>query len=267
MRAPRDTAARRGGGEQVAVRRRGRIGPWYRFAIAMLKPLCLLLWRRESSGLEHLPRHGGLILAANHISHLDPIALCDHVLYDLGRAPRFLAKSTLFEGRGLVATVMRGADQIPVHRHTADASKALDAAVEALARGETVVLYPEGTVSRDPDKWPMAGRTGVARLALLSGAPVVPLAQWGSQEILDSYRSKGVHPFPRRTMRFRLGPPVDLSAYVGRPLSAEVLREATDAVMDAITRELEVLRGEKAPPHRMEHRRSAPADDHGRRTA
>jgi 1-acyl-sn-glycerol-3-phosphate acyltransferase len=249
------------------VRRPRRIGPWYRFAICLLKPLCLLLWRRESTGLEHLPRDGGVILAANHISHVDPIALCDHVLYDLRLVPRFLAKSSLFKGRGLVATVMRGADQIPVHRHTADASKALDAAVDALGRGETVVLYPEGTVSRDPGKWPMAGRTGVARLALLSGAPVLPLAQWGSQEILDSYRSKGFHPFPRRTMRFRLGPPVDLGDFAGRPLTGEVLREATERVMDAITREVEVLRGEKAPPHRMEHRRHEPADSDGRRTA
>jgi 1-acyl-sn-glycerol-3-phosphate acyltransferase len=249
------------------MRRRGRLGPWYRFAIALLKPFCVLLWRREASGLQHLPRESGLILAANHISHLDPIAVCDHVLYDLRLAPRFLAKSTLFKGKGLVAQVMRGAGQIPVHRHTADASKALDAAVDALARGETVVLYPEGTVTRDPEKWPMAGRTGVARLALLSGAPVLPLAQWGSQEILDSYRSKGFHPFPRHTMRFRLGPPVDLSEFQGRPLSAEVLRAATDRVMDAITRELEVLRGAPAPAHRMEHRRGAAADDEGRRTA
>ena len=247
--------------------RPGRIGPWYRFAICLLKPLCLLLWRRDSAGKEHLPPSGGMIIAANHISHVDPIALCDHLLYDLHLTPRFLAKSTLFKGRGLVATVMRGADQIPVFRHTADASKALDAAVDALARGETVVLYPEGTVSRDPEKWPMAGRTGVARLALLSGAPVLPLAQWGSQEILDSYRSKGFHPFPRRTMRFRLGPPVDLRDYEDKPLSADVLREATDRVMDAITRELEVLRKAPAPPHRMEHRRSVPANGDGRRTA
>jgi 1-acyl-sn-glycerol-3-phosphate acyltransferase len=249
------------------VRRRGRLGPWYRFAIALLKPPCLLMWRRECSGLEHVPRTGGVILAANHISHLDPIALCDHVLYDLERAPRFLAKSSLFTGSGLVARVMRGADQIPVHRHTADASRALDAAVASLARGETVVLYPEGTVTRDAGKWPMIGRTGVARLALLSGAPVLPLAQWGAQEILDSHRTKGFHPFPRRTVLFRYGPPVDLSPYPGQPLSAEVLRSATDRVMDAITRELEVLRGEPAPPQRREHRRTDRAGNDGRRMA
>lgn len=249
------------------MKRRGRLGPYYRFAIAVLKPPSLLMWRRQVDGLGHVPQTGGVILAANHISNLDPIALCDHVLYDLERSPRFLAKSSLFKGSGLVARVLRGAEQIPVHRHTADASQALDAAVAALGRGEIVVLYPEGTVTRDPDKWPMAGRTGVARLALLSGAPVLPLAQWGVQEILDSYRTPGFHPFPRRTVRFRYGPPVDLSSYAGAPLTAEVLRSATERVMDAITRELEVLRGEKAPAQRMEHRGDGRADTDGRRTA
>jgi 1-acyl-sn-glycerol-3-phosphate acyltransferase len=247
------------------VPRRGRVGPWYRVGIAILKPPALLLWRRSSSGHEHVPASGGFIVAANHISHVDPVALVDFLMYDLDLAPRFLAKSDLFKGKGLVSRVMHGAGQIPVHRHTADASKALEAAVEALRQGETVVLYPEGTVTRDPDKWPMVARTGVARLALLSGAPVVPVAQWGAQEILDSYRRPGFHPFPRRTMRFRVGPPVDLSAYQGRELTAEVLREVTDLVMDAVTRELEVLREAKAPEQRYDWR-AVRADD-GRRTA
>ena len=253
------------------MRRRGRLGPWYRLAIAILKPFCVVMWRREASGLQHLPRtDGGIILAANHISLLDPIALADHVLYDLGLAPRFMAKSSLFEGRGFVATVLRGAGQIPVHRQTADAARALDAAVAALARGETVVIYPEGTVTRDPGKWPMVARTGVARLALLSGAPVLPLAQWGAQEVLDSYRSKGFHPFPRRTMRFRLGAPDDLADLVGRPMSADVLRDGTERVMAAVTAELEALRGEKAPAERYDPSRPAVrvgTDDDGRRTA
>jgi len=258
------------------MQRRGRLGPWYRFAIALLKPFCVVLWRREATGLQHLPTGGGLILAANHISPLDPITLTDHVLYDLGLAPRFLAKSSLLDGRGFVATVLRGAGQIPVHRHTADAARALDAAVAALARGETVVLYPEGTVTRDPDKWPMVARTGVARLALLSGAPVLPVAQWGAHEIVDSYGRPGFHPFPRRTMRFRLGAPVDLADFANQPLSAEVLREATDRVMDALTAELEVLRGEPAParPYDPGGRdpgdsdpRGVAVDDDGRRTA
>ena len=237
--------------------RRGRIGPWYLLGIALLKPPTLLLSRRESTGTEHVPP-GGVVLAANHISLADPVVLCDFVLYELRRAPRFLAKRELFRGGGLVARVMRGADQIPVDRHTPDASLALQPAVEALAGGETVVIYPEGTVTRDPGLWPMAARTGVARLALLSGAPVVPVAQWGAQEVLDHRRRPPVRLRPRRRVCFRVGPPVDLSRWADRPLTAEVLREATDAVMDAVTAELEVLRGERAPSARHDPRTPHP---------
>lgn len=244
------------------MRRQGRVGPYMGFAIGILKPPLLAFTRREVTGLEQLPA-GGVIIASNHISHVDPIVLCDFLLYDARRVPRFMAKRELFRGRGLVPTVMRGAQQIPVDRNAPDASKALGPAVEALRRGETVVIYPEGTVSREPDKWPMRGRTGVARLALLSGAPVVPVAQWGAQEVHDTYRTGGVHVLPRHTMRFRVGPPVDLSPWQGQELTAEVLRGATDAVMDAITAELEALRGGRAPAERYEHR----SRDDERRTA
>ena len=240
--------------------RRG-LGFWYLLGIGVLKPPTLVLTRRAASGTALVPA-GGVIVAANHISHTDPVVLADFLLYDLRRAPRFLAKRELFRGNGLVGRVMRGADQIPVDRHAPDASRALEPAVQALHRGETVVIYPEGTVTRDPGKWPMKARTGVARLALLSGAPVVPVAQWGAQDIHDTYRSGRLDLRPRRPVRFRVGPPVDLSRWAGRELTADVLREATDAVMDAITAELEVLRGERAPaarhdPGRTDERRTA----------
>ncbi len=232
--------------------RRG-LEPWHLLALTILKPPTLLLVKRLSSGTSLVPE-GGVIVAANHISHADPVVLCDFLLYDLHRTPRFLAKRELFHGNGLVGRVMRGAGQIPVDRHAADPSRALEPAVAALARGETVVIYPEGTVTRDPGKWPMKARTGVARLALLSGAPVVPVAQWGAQDLLDTYRSGRMDLRPRRPMHLRVGPPVDLSRWQGRELTADVLREATDAVIDAITAELEVLRGERAPTLRYEHR-------------
>ena len=224
------------------------LGPEYLLGIAVTWPVSLL-WRRTGTGGEHLPP-GGVVLAANHLSVLDPVVVAHHLLLDLDRAPRFLVKSELFRGRGLVARVLCGAGQIPVDRDTPDAAKALDAAVDALARGETVVIYPEGTVTRDPAHWPMAARTGVARLALESGAPVLPLAQWGAQDAWGVAR----RPLPRRTASFRIGPPVDLSAYTGRPLTTEVLREATDAVMDALTEQVAVLRGEPAPLTRLDPR-------------
>lgn len=229
----------------------GRIGFWYRLAVVILKPVLLALTRRRWIGLGHIPAEGGVIVAVNHISHADPLVFADAVIFGTRRLPRFLAKSTLFEGRGplrwFVARVMKGAGQIPVHRHTADASLALRDAVKALDRGELVGIYPEGTVTRDPGKWPMLAKTGVARLALLSGAPVVPVAQWGAQEILDSYRTPGLHLLPRHTMTVVAGPPVDLSPWRGQPLEGQVLREATAAIMAAITALLEQIRGEKAP--------------------
>jgi len=229
------------------------LGFWYRLAICVLKPLALVFTRRRSTGADRVPA-GGVIVAANHISHADPVVLGDFLLHDVHRAPRFLAKRELFRGNGLVGRVMRGAGQIPVDRNAPDASTALEPAVQALHRGELVVIYPEGTVSRDPGKWPMQGRTGVARLALLSGAPVVPVAQWGAQDLHDTYRTPGLHLRPRTPVRLRVGPPVDLSRWAGRELTAEVLRAATDAVMDALTAELEVVRGERAPATRYVHR-------------
>ena len=227
--------------------RLGRIGFWYRLAVVILKPPLLLLTRHHWWGWEHVPPSGGVIVAANHISHVDPMVLADAIVFSTRRLPRYLAKASLFEGNGLVGRTMRGAHQIPVHRNTADASAALKDAVTALHQGELIAIYPEGTVSRDPLKWPMAGRTGVARLALLSGAPVVPVAQWGAQEILDSYRTSGLHLLPRHDMRVLAGSPVDLSPWKDKELTTQVLHEATDAIMAAIRSLLEEVRGQPAP--------------------
>lgn len=243
------------------------LGFWYALAAGVLKPPARLLTRREWRGLEHIPPSGGVIVAANHISLVDPITLVDFVLFGAGRVARFLAKDTLFRGNGLLGRVMRGAQQIPVRRDTGDAAEALSAAVEALRRGECVILYPEGTVTRDRDLWPMRARTGVARLALLSGAPVVPVAQWGPQHI-HRYGERRVHLLPRTPVQVLAGPPVDLSAYVGREPTSEVLRAVTDDVMAAITRLLEQLRGEPAPAQvHVHHPRAARAPGQTRRTA
>ena len=243
------------------------LGFWYALGGLILKPFTLLFTRRHWAGTEHVPERGGVILAANHISHADPPVLADFVVFGAGRPGRFLAKSSMFKGNGLVARVMRGAQQIPVYRQTADAAAALRDAVAALEAGECVVIYPEGTVSRDPGKWPMLAKTGVARLALLSGAPVVPVAQWGAQAILDSHRSKGLHLLPPHPVSVVAGPPVDLSAFRGQPLTGEVLRGATDAVMADITGLVAGLRGEPAPTQVFDPRQVLSATDQGWRDA
>jgi 1-acyl-sn-glycerol-3-phosphate acyltransferase len=229
-----------------------RIGFWYRLAAIILRRPLILLTRRDWSGAEHLGS-GPMIVVTNHVSHFDPLAFA-HFVYDNGRLPRFLAKAGLFRVF-FVGSVLRGAKQIPVYRDSADAQTAYAAAVEAVNRGECVAIYPEATLTRDPDLWPMVGKTGAARVALATGAPVIPIAQWGPQEVLPPY-TKRPHLFPRRTMHVKAGPPVDLSEFEGRPIDAPLLHQVTEKIMVAITVLLEEIRGATAPAVRFDPRRA-----------
>jgi len=230
---------------------RRRIEPWYAFAAAVLRPLLVLVTKRDWRGASNLPPEGGVVVVPNHISHVDPLVVA-HFLFDQGRLPRFLAKASLFSVF-FVSRVVRGARQIPVYRETADAGASLRDAVAAVRAGELVVVYAEGTITRDPQLWPMAGKTGAARIALTTGCPVLPLAAWGPQEMLAPY-SKRLHLVPRVTMQVTLGPPVDLSDLQGQPLTAQTLHEATDRIMDALTHLVEDLRDQSAPATRVDPR-------------
>lgn len=221
----------------------------------MLRPLLMALTRRDWRGAENLPATGGFIIVVNHISHADPFTF-GHFLYDNGHLPRYLTKSSVFEAP-FVGWIVRSAQQIPVYRESADAAKAYAAAIEALDRGECVAIYPEGTLTRDPDRWPMAGKTGAVRLALACGCPVVPAAQWGAQSILPPY-AKLSRLLPRLLRRHDshvwAGPPVDLSRFRDREVTAELLAEATEAVMDAVTGLLAQIRGQQPPAVRWDPR-------------
>lgn len=233
-----------------------KIGFWYRLAAVLAKPPLILLFKRDWRGMEHIPADGGFITVVNHNSYLDPLSYA-HYQYNTGRVPRFLAKVALFKG-GFVGAVMRGTGQIPVYRESTDAIGAFRAAVEAINKGECVAFYPEGTLTRDPDQWPMAGKTGAARVALLTRAPVVPVAQWGANLAMPPYaKEKKLRLFPRKTLTVQAGPPVDLSRFYGLDPTAEVLREVTDVMMDAVAEQLAGIRGEPVPAERYDHRRAA----------
>ncbi|MGY1456916.1 lysophospholipid acyltransferase family protein [Streptomyces sp. SS8] len=241
---------------------RRRIGFWYRFAAVLAKPPLVVLFKRDWRGMEHIPQEGGFITVVNHNSYLDPLSYA-HYQYNTGRVPRFLAKDSLFKG-GFVGAVMRGTGQIPVYRETADAVSAFRAAVEAIDKGECVAFYPEGTLTRDPDMWPMEGKTGAARVALITRAPVIPVAQWGANEAVPPYAGiRRIRFFPRRTLKVLAGPPVDLSRFYDREPTAELLREVTDVIMDAITQLLAEVRGEPAPAQRYDRRRALPRSRRG----
>ncbi len=205
------------------------------------------LGKTRSNGAEHVRREGGVLLVMNHISHLDPPVDAVFV-HRNGRVPRFLAKDSLFR-MPVFKHMISGAGSIPVYRERANAGDSLVAAREALRNGKLVVIYPEGTITKDPEGWPMRSRTGVARLAmecLEHDIPVLTAARWGTRDILNAYTKK-FRPFPRKKVTIDVSAPVDLSEFKGRDLDNELLREVTEFLMTRVRAQLAEVRGEEAP--------------------
>lgn len=226
----------------------------FRFWTRILIPVLRAIAKREWVGAEKIPQSGRVIVASNHLSYLDVLVLT-HFLYRNGRAPRYLGKSGVFKVP-VVGRVILAAGQIPVERESSDARKAVDHAKILLEKGHLLGVYPEGTLTRDENLWPMVAKTGCARLALLTDTPVIPIAQWGSQKVLPRYSSK-IKLFPRQLIQLHVGPPVDLSRWKGKHEDPVALIEATAEIMRAITVMLEEIRGEKRPqvifdPHTSE---------------
>ena len=226
---------------------------WFRFGAGLIKPLLNLIAKRDWRGVENLPKSGAAIAVCNHISYVDPL-LFTHFLYDNGRAVRYLGKASLFK-MPIIGRVLLGAGQIPVERESSVASHSLQHAIAFLKSGHLLGVYPEGTLTRDENYWPMRGKTGIARLAILTQVPVIPCAQWGAQEILPAY-SKKLKLFPRTKVVVVAGKPLDFSKWFGRAEDPVALEEATAYVMSAITRLLEEIRGEQSPAEIFDPRKS-----------
>ena len=181
--------------------------------------------------MEHVPREGPALIACNHISYFDPLAQGLFVSR-CGRRARFLAKSELYENRFL-RRVLEGAKQIPVHRGTGDRTP-VEIAKRALHDGEVVLVYPEGTRTRNPDFTPMQGKTGIARLTLGTDVPVIPLVVWGSQHVEIQH---GLHPGKfGRPIWLKAGVPLDFSAHADEADDPRIIRQVTDQIMDELSR-------------------------------
>lgn len=238
----------------AGVRRLHQKRGWaWTVVLCLVKPTLLTLTKRSWSDGEKVPATGGCVVVVNHVSHLDPMTL-GWFLYEHGRLVRYLTKDALFR-TPVLRHVVKNAGQIPVTRMREGAASAFDAAVRAVEGGECIGVYPEGTITKDPGGWPMRGKTGAARIALATGCPVIPIGQWGAQDLLPAY-SVRPHPFPRKVTSFQVGDPVDLGDLQDQPVTDEVLRVATDRIMAAITRLVEDLRGERAPAVRFDPRAS-----------
>ncbi|GGC94842.1 1-acyl-sn-glycerol-3-phosphate acyltransferase [Tersicoccus solisilvae] len=226
----------------------------FRSLAAVVRPGLNALISHTWRGAERLPRDTGFIVVPNHVTEIDPL-IVGHFLYNQGVLPHFLAKESLFRVPGLAA-LLRWTGQVPVSRGATTAGGSLEVSRRVIDEGGGIIVYPEGTLTRDPDLWPMRGRTGAARLALRTGAPVVPVVHWGAQDLFPRY-AKRLHPFPRKHVTVVVGDPVDLSEFAGQPLTRTVLAAATEKIMAAITDELARLRGEEPPAVRWD------PDQHG----
>ncbi len=230
---------------QQKRRRSEKLGPWWRLTWLLLYAPVGAITKLRYHHMERIPRTGPAIVIVNHISHLDPF-LVARFMVDSGRLPRFLAKRSIFDVP-VIGRAMRKMGQIPVDRGTTAAADSLAAAVEALRQGHVVVMHPEGTVTRDPQWWPMYARTGAARLALLApDVPVIPVGQWGAQEMVDLYHKK-VRLIPRKEHHILVGEPIDLSRFAGAAPTADTLRTVTDTMMSSVRGLVADLRGEPAP--------------------
>jgi 1-acyl-sn-glycerol-3-phosphate acyltransferase len=222
-----------------------KLGFWRRFAAVVVLPWLRLWTKRTWTGMEYIPAAGGVILVPNHASHFDPLVVA-HFIYEAGRWPRFLAKASLF-GVPVVGPILRKVEQIPVERGSVEAVKSLDVLVDAIQQGGAVVIYPEGTTTKEPDLWPMRGKTGAARLALVTGAPVVPIGNWGAYRIFDS-RTNKLRLGRRTPVSVTAGAPVDLSRWAGAQPTRAVLDQMTEAIMLDVRDLVAGLRGEQPPP-------------------
>lgn len=226
---------------------RSRPSIFWLFAVLLL-PIITLMAKFNLHDRHKMPTSGPVIIAPNHFTNIDPIMMGVAVWY-LGRLPRFMAKASILR-IPVIGWVLLKSGQIPVERGGfTRSSVALSQAKALVTKGRAVIVYPEGSLTRDPEMWPMRGKSGAVRLALELNIPIVPMAHWGTQQVMARYSNK-INFFPRHTIDVKVGDPVDLSEFAGKPLDSKTLNAATTKVMDAITALLEDLRGEKAPKER-----------------
>ncbi len=222
---------------------RERGGFWVGFTAAIFYPLSWFASYRYRRA-DRVPRSGGALLVLNHVSHFDPVVDAVFV-HRQRRVPRFMAKASLF-AIPVLKQILIGSGGIPVYRGASNAGDALREAHRTLREGKIVVIYPEGTITRDPEGWMKHSYTGVARLALENDVPVIPIARWGTNLVLDGYRKK-FRPFPRKTVEYSVGEPIDLDKYRALPQSASLRREVTDLITGEVTTLLAELRGAQPP--------------------
>jgi len=217
---------------------------WYLIA-SLVRPIVGLVSRINVRGSENLPKEGAFILAPCHYSAIDPVIM-GLAVWKSGRVPRFMAKESLFRVP-VLGPMLRWMGQIPVDRSGQQRALGPMKAAASLAKsGGGVIIYPEGSLTRDPELWPMRGKTGAVRMALDAGIPLIPAAHWGTQQLLPRYSGK-LKLFPPTQIQVLIGKPIDLSHFKGKQIDQRALGQATDILMNSIAALQGQLRGEVPP--------------------
>jgi 1-acyl-sn-glycerol-3-phosphate acyltransferase len=245
----------------VAARKPRKREPVYAFGEHTVAPGLGLYFRWHMQGLEHIPTEGAALVASNHLSYLDGLSVA-YGVHRAGRRPRFLTKSSLFEVP-VIGAALKAIGQIPVNRGTKEAPQSLDNAAAALARGEVVVVFPEGTTTTTPDLAMGRPKTGTARVALMSGMEVVPCATWGGQWIWTKHL--GVHLRPFQDVWVRFGPPISFKQYEGRQDDPQAWQEVSEEIMLHIAGLLADLKEAKPWTPREPTRRKFVAEQEAKR--
>ncbi|MEV4514792.1 lysophospholipid acyltransferase family protein [Dactylosporangium sp. NPDC049525] len=229
----------------VPARKVWRAPRTWRFLLVLARVVVMPVARLRVTGeVPAALRAGPVLFAVNHVGPFDPVAIS--AACRVARlAPRLMATGGLFRAP-VVGSVMRAAGHIRINRRQADVSGAVDVVADAIAVGSHVLGYPEGRITLDPGMWPERGKTGLARVALRTGVPVVPVAQWGAHEVAawggfgPTMRTLGRSLLRRPVVRVHFGAPVDLSDL--DVAASGAAQRATDRIIDAITAELVGLR-------------------------
>lgn len=236
------------GAETEATKPRSEKTAIFRVFAFFLIPFMRFVGRYRLHGTENIPASGAIVVAPNHYSDIDPVVI-GYALYQLKRMPRFLAKASLFR-IPIAGWMLKKAGQVPVERAGRGGADPLAAARRIAAAGHAVVIYPEGSLTRDPDLWPMRGKFGAVRTALDAGIPLIPVVSWGAQQILPRYGRLRL--FPRRDVDVVFGPPLDLSEFAGQSGDTKALAAATLKLMNTLAAMVGELRGETPPAKRWD---------------
>ena len=225
----------------------------FRIGAGVLIPILKLITKRTWLNVEKIPKSGPVVFYSNHVSYIDAFVFA-HYLFENGRAPRFIGKEAVFR-IPVFGWILYKAEQIPVKRESNSAAVALSEAISALKMGHAIGIYPEGTLTRDQNLWPMSGKTGAVRLALAADAPLIPVAQWGDHKILAPY-SKILKIFPPKPISLMCGDPIDLSKWLGKEDDPVAMEEATNYAMRILADMVGQLRNEPAPSQLFDLRKS-----------